>query len=197
MFDPEDNRKEATFLLEALHGGVMVPFTEFDTYYDNKRPHYGKYRKWVGAGADFEGRRSGRNYIIYRLAEVYLIAAEALAEVNNGPTPEALGYLNKIRERARFGGTDPADYPSGMSKQAFIDAVLKEKMLEFAGEYKRWSDIQRRNLGAAAFGANTIKTDLAGTWKLNFNPAKNYLLPIPQQERDRNPNITQNPGYRN
>ena len=197
MFDENDHRKEATFLLEApslADNTVMIPYTEFNPTYA-QRIHFGKYQ-WPGPRADGEGRYSGRNYSFFRFAEVYLIAAEALAEVNNGPNADALGYLNKIRERARFGGAEPADYPSGMSKQAFIDAVLKERMLEFGGEFNRWWDIKRRDLGAVAFGTNTIEPNPnRNTTTPLWGPTKKYLLPIPTSEISRNPKLIQNNGY--
>ena len=57
-------------------------------------------------------------------------------------------------------------------------------------EYKRWFDIQRRKLGEIVFqGADSMEPH-------SFDPARNYLLPLPQDELDRNPNLLpQNPGY--
>jgi len=192
LFEEGDHRMESTFILEAVHAdGVMKPYTAFTW----PRIHFGKYQ-WAGPRSDAEGRYSGRNYAFFRFAEVYLIAAEALAEANNGPTPKALEYLNAIRERARFGGSVPANYPSGMNKSDFIKAVLKERMLEFGGEFNRWWDIVRRDLGAEAFGPNTLEVNAARPSPSSLvGPAKKYLLPIPQSERDKNPNLTQTPGY--
>lgn len=186
LYDSGDHRMEITFITESPFSGVMVPYTNWEI----SRMHFGKYALYPGAGAASDGSNSGRNYPIYRLAEVYLIAAEALAEVNNGPTTKAYEYINKVRERARFGGTLPADLASGLSKEDFINAVLKERLLEFPLEYKRWFDIKRRQLGTEVFaGTNSIEPH-------SFDPAKNYLLPIPQSELDRNPNLKpQNPGY--
>lgn len=203
MFDPGDHRIESTFITEALikfsDGSTeFLPYNEWPQW---PRIHFGKYQ-WAGPRSDAEGRYSGRNYAFFRLAEVYLIAAEALAEVNNSPTPKALEYLNVIRTRARFGGTAPADYQSGMSKQAFIDAVLKERMLEFGGEFNRWWDIARRDLGAEAFGPNGIELPMMlngvpqrETANPTWGPSKKYLLPIPQSEINKNSNLTQTPGY--
>lgn len=198
MFEPGDHRMEATFLLEATapapNQDKVIPYTEFNPTYA-QRIHFGKYQ-WAGPLANGEGRYSGRNYSFYRFAEVYLIAAEALCEVNNGPNAEALGYLNKIRERARFGGTVPADYPAGMNKADFINAVLKERMLEFGGEFTRWWDIVRRDLGAEAFGPNSIEPNAnRETANPLWGPTKKYLLPLPASDISRNPNIIQNPGY--
>ena len=199
MFDTEDLRIESTFLLEGeMSVGTtseLQYYTEWVWTYNIARPHFGKYRKYPGALSDAEGRYSGRNFNFYRFAEVYLLAAEALTEVNNGPTTEALDYLNLIRQRAGV-----SNYASGMAKTEFINAVLKERMLEFGCEYKRWFDIVRRDLGAEVFGANTIETNMNandgnGQHNSSMWTTKNYLLPIPQAELDRCPNLTQNHGY--
>jgi tetratricopeptide (TPR) repeat protein len=186
LYEPGDHRMEATFITETPIDEVMVPFENWTI----PRIHFGKFALYPGDGANSDGSNSGRNYPIYRFAEVYLIAAEALAEVNNGPTAKAYEYINKVRERARFNGTVPADLVSGMTKAEFINAVLKERLLEFPLEYKRWFDIKRRQLGEEVFeGPNSIEPH-------NFDPAKNYLLPLPQDELDRNPNLLpQNTGY--
>ncbi len=186
MYDEGDYRMETTFITETEVGGVMTPYTGWTW----PRIHFGKYCLYVGANANADGIQSGRNYPIFRFAEVYLIAAEALAEVNNGPTDKCYEYVNKIRERARHGGTVPANLETGMSKDQFIDAVLKERLLEFPLEYKRWYDIKRRDLGAEVFeGPNSMEPH-------DFDPTKKYLLPLPQDELDRNPNLLpQNAGY--
>jgi len=186
LYSPGDYRKEATFVLETPVNGVMTPYTEWTW----PRIHFGKYSLYPGAKANSDGRRSGRNYPIFRFAEVFLIAAEASTEVNGEPTDKSYEYINKIRERARFGGTEPADIaPGTMTKDEFIAAVLKERLLEFPIEYKRWFDIKRRDLGKEVFeGPNSIEPH-------TFNESRHYLLPLPQDELDRNHSLTQNPGY--
>ena len=130
----------------------------------------------------------------FRYAEVLLIAAEALNEIN-GPSAEAIGYINQVRERARnWAGimtNFPADVTAGISKEDFQDLVLEERRLELAFEFKRWYDIKRRQLGDEVFkGAGSLEPHD------NFDPGKHYLLPLPQDEIDRNPNLApQNPGY--
>lgn len=79
------------------------------------------------------------NVQIIRLAEMYLIRAEALARLNRNAQDitDALTNINIIRTRAGlpdFTSTDPA---------AIIDAVLKERVIEFAHEGHRWFDIRR------------------------------------------------------
>ena len=187
LYETGDHRMATTFVTETLVKGVMTPYTNWPI----PRIHFGKFCLYPGAKASSDGSYTSANWPIFRFAEVYLIAAEALAEVNNGPTAKAYEYINKVRERARFGGTVPANLQTGMSKTDFINAVLKERLMEFPLECKRWYDIKRRQLGDQVFkGANSIEPHS------NFTSSKDYLLALPQDELDRNPNLMpQNPGY--
>ncbi len=160
-------------------GGDLRPYTEFDI----PSPHCAKYRRF--------GNDSGNNYAVYRFAEVYLIAAEALNEIS-GPSGEAIGYVNVVRERARnWNGTMtsfPADITSGVSKEEFLGLILEERRFELSFELKRWWDIKRRNMGAKIFATDGLPQPA-------FTDAK-YLLGLPQDELDRNPNLKpQNPSY--
>lgn len=190
-WDDRDYRKEVSFADSALIGGVLKPYTEFQ---NTKRPHIAKYRRFPGE-SNAEGRYSDNNYATMRYAEVLLIAAEALAEINGGPNAEAEGYLNEVRARARnWAGTPtnfPEDVPTGLSKDDFIDLVLEDRRLELAFEYKRWYDIKRRNLGLEVFtGPNSLEPHP------NFDPSRDYLMPLPRTELAINPNLLpQNPGY--
>ncbi|MFO7826120.1 MAG: RagB/SusD family nutrient uptake outer membrane protein [Cyclobacterium sp.] len=190
-WDDRDYRKEVSFQPEALTNGVLEPYTEFA---NTQRPHIAKYRRFPG-NSNSDGRYSDHNYAAMRYAEVLLIAAEAAAEVNNGPTAEAIGYVNAIRERARnAAGTQnafPEDVSAGMDQESFIDLVLDERRLELSFEYKRWYDIKRRQLGQQVFtGAESLEPHP------NFDPDRDYLMPLPRIELDVNPNLgPQNPGY--
>jgi hypothetical protein len=188
-FDDRDYRKTVSFDAEALHEGVMKPYTEFAF---EKRPHIAKYTRYPGL-ANSDNRYTDHNYAIYRYADVLLMAAEAGNEVN-GPTAELTGYVNQIRERARWtpeGLNDfPEDVTAGLSKEAFRDLILDERRIELCFEAKRWWDISRRKLGNEVFkGPNSLEPHD------NFNDNQ-YLLALPQDELDRNPNLLpQNPGY--
>lgn len=189
-WDSRDYRKKVSFDDSLLIGGKREPYTQFP---NTKRPHTAKYARFAG-NSNAEGRFSDHNYAAMRYAEVLLIAAEASAELN-GSTPEAIGYINEIRTRARnWAGTAsafPANVQTGLTKQAFIDLIMEERRLELAFEYKRWYDIQRRKLGDVVFkGANSLEPHA------NFSAARDYLMPIPRVELQVNPNLApQNPGY--
>ncbi|GAA5222035.1 RagB/SusD family nutrient uptake outer membrane protein [Membranihabitans marinus] len=189
-WDDRDYRKKVSFEDSALIGGVLMPYTEFP---NTPRPHVAKYRRYPG-NANSDGRFSDNDYSAFRYAEVLLTAAEALTEIN-GPTEEAVGYVNEIRARARNAAgvqnAFPADLNNNLSKEELIDVILEERRLELAFEFKRWYDLKRRNLGEEAFkGPNSLEVHD------NFDPNRDYLMPLPRTELDINPNLgPQNQGY--
>jgi len=121
------------------------------------------------------------NFPVLRYADVLLMKAEALNEM--GQTGEAEGYLNQIRNRAGLSAI-----ASGLDQTAFREAVLHERRLELAFEGQRWFDMIRVDNGQYALDF------LHSIGKTNAT-TKHLLFPIPQIEIDRNPNLTQNPGY--
>ena len=112
------------------------------------------------------------NLILLRLADMYLTRAEANARLNASDAT-VLADINILRDRA---GATPV---SASGQTALLDAVLNERRLEQAFEGKRFFDLRR-------FGKAEDKLQIA---------ADRLLLPIPQAERDVNPNLSQNPGY--
>lgn len=127
---------------------------------------------------------------IFRYTEAFLIYAEADCMANGGPTALSLERLNMIRRRAY--GYDPAvaspvDYPSGMTQDAFRDTVLMERAYSFIVEGKRWWDLKR---------TGRVKTAMAAVGRTVIDAR--LLWPVPQEEIDNNPDISQqdqNPGY--
>ena len=124
---------------------------------------------------------------ILRLAEMYLIAAEAENEIN-GPA-NAYQYINIIRTRARVNKSDPTNVPdlSGLSKDQFRDAVLMERKWELHLEGSTWYDLKRTgtlNRIQTIRGANLVHP--IGTY--------NNTWYIPDVEIQNN-NIPQNPAY--
>ncbi len=118
------------------------------------------------------------NFIVSRLAEMYLILAEADAMANNAVTDKALTALNTLRERA-FGDATH-NYGSGMDLTTFLAAVLNERRTELAFECHRSFDLLRTNQVEAATGGNPLK----------------YIFPIPNRELQINGDVmVQNEGY--
>jgi len=128
----------------------------------------------------------GRTINYFRLAETYLIAAEALMNLNQ--RDQAATYFNAIRARAEAPGES---MPLITGADLDIDVILDERARELIGELLRWYDLKR--LGEDVF-LNRIRT---------HNPpaapnvqAYHMLRPIPQQQIDRTTNhFPQNPGY--
>lgn len=89
--------------------------------------------------------RAANQWPYFRLPDLYLIYAETLNELNNGPTTAAFEYANKVRERV---GVGPIENFIGkprnqITKQEFLDAVLNERVLELGCENSRWFDMVR------------------------------------------------------
>ena len=200
-WDPLDYRRKVCIDDSLmLTDNIIHPYTDFEI----PLPHAAKFSRFCGVRkSSTAGWRSDMNFVVYRYAEVLLIAAEAGNEI--GKTDEGAGYVNQVRERARRGGIInfdgngygtispspvPADVSLGMSKDDFRKMVLEERRIELAFEYKRWYDIKRRDLGDEVFGPNGREP------QPRFDKAKHYLLPIPQKELDISPNLNpQNFGY--
>lgn len=120
------------------------------------------------------------NFPVLRYADVLLMKAEALNEL--GRTTEAAAPLNEVRTRAGL------ENVTGLSKDAFREKVLHERRMELAFEGQRWFDLIRVNNGQ--YGIDFLKS----IGKSNMS-SKFLLFPVPQKERDANPNLTQNTGY--
>jgi len=120
------------------------------------------------------------NWPVLRYADVLLMKAEALNEL--GRTTEAEAPLNEVRARAGL------DDISGLNKETFRQAVLHERRMELAFEGHRWFDLIRVENGT--YGLEFLHS----IGRTNATE-KHLLFPIPQAERDVNPNLSQNPGY--
>ena len=115
--------------------------------------------------------------MVLRLAEQYLVRAEARVHLND--LDGALVDVNKIRNRAGLG------VASGASNELVLDLIYKERRRELFAEWgHRWFDLKRT--GKADAVLSVIKPGWQPT---------DVLFPIPQSELQNNPNMTQNPGY--
>lgn len=136
---------------------------------------------------------------VLRIAEMYLIAAEAYAKLDQ----PALGaqYLNALMSSRIIGYRNQ----SFADADALLQEVKNERQREFLGEgvrlfdLKRWhEDIRRgtpqqQNLCNQPGQTNT--TNLVVTYGTGTGNSLHYVWPIPQHEIDTNPQIKQNPGY--
>jgi hypothetical protein len=123
---------------------------------------------------------------VFRTGEMYLIRAEARAELND--LTGAAADLNTLRAARINGYTDQ----SFSSKSDLITAIMNERFKELPFEGHRFFDAKRRNLPIIrlAVDAQNNKITLESG---NFR----FLLPIPNSEIQANPLMVQNPGYTN
>ncbi len=165
-FSEEDERREATFLTQfQANDGSTVNLD---------RVWIDKYWDRVAeptAGDSFQ------DFPVLRYSDVLLIYAEAQARLGN--FEEANEYLNIVRERAGLGELEASNI------EDFIDLLVAERGREFVAEGKRWFDLVRLGrLEEAVMEAKGVQVS-----------STHYLFPIPQRERDVNPNLPQNDGY--
>jgi hypothetical protein len=146
---------------------------------------------------------SGINIKVIRFADVLLMMAEVENELGN--IPEAIDYLNQVRNRADVMmpnyGTPAMDniYPVANQEQ-LRKAIEHERKVELCNEQVRINDLMRWHRLEAFIKDEIIPTLLPDYRKANirFDPAIHYLWPVPQAEIDLNPAITaddQNFGY--
>ena len=132
--------------------------------------------KWP-ADPNFTGQWHGNDVAYFRLAEIYLIKAEALNET--GQTGQAMQIVNMLRERV----FEP-DKPATESSQAAVrERIRRERLFELAAEAKRRQDLIRYD-----------RYTVPWSFKLAGEPYR-ILMPIPLTQLDANPMLEQNPGY--
>ena len=125
---------------------------------------------------------SNQNWVVTRYADVLLMKAEALNEM--GQTTLAEAPLYEVRCRA--GLTKRSDI-EGLSQMQMREKIIHERRMELAFEGHRWFDMIRYKDNYALNFLHSIGKTAASS--------KHLLLPIPTQEREANPKLTQNPGW--
>lgn len=143
--------------------------------------YFKKYGEYY-TGRDEQTWDAQLNYKVLRYADVLLMYAEALNE-STGPGA-AKPFVDQVRARASLA-------PLGtLGVVEMRDEILHQRLLEFGLEGQRWLDLGRHNLFANLDELKSHDADFN-----NFVRNKSEVLPIPQRERNLNPNLPQNPGY--
>src|ERR1700754_418201 len=202
LFSIADQRRNATFydsLFNQTTGKwVKWPFFNFLKFVDQSSG-------FVTALQGNQGANSKVNFPVIRYAEVLLLYAEALNELNGAPTPDAYAAINIVRARAYRSYTSGGAYTDhtydlqpGLSASDFRDAVFTERRKEFIQESQRWFDLVRRtDLGPGQYYLNAVHS-MYGNPKAAAT-LKDTLFPIPQTEIDLygglNTNFQKTPGW--
>ena len=162
------------------------------TYDDNDAPRvrdrYVSLKKFLDPSRQTISQQQGkRDAFVIRLAEMYLIVAEA--ELNLGNMGDATEYFNEVRRRAALPGhEDDMEIAEGALD---IDMILDERAREFAGEQLRWFDLKRTDK----------LVERVRAWNPDASPniqSYHRLRPIPQAQLDAVTNkseFQQNDGY--
>jgi hypothetical protein len=116
-----------------------------------------------------------------RYADILLLHAEALTMQNR--QAEAYPLVNRIRARAKL-----APLAAGLSSTQMMEEIRHQRMLEFFREGQRFYDLKRWGI---------LEQEIKNSDKVGrqFFTAKHAYFPIPQNELNTNPSITQNAGW--
>lgn len=178
---------------------VTINNVEYLTYNTDGSNSGYVFRKFVRNYAG-QGRSDGDyTFPVMRLADVFLMYAEATNELN-GPQADAIEVVNKVRHRANLPDLLPAMIAD---KDAFFKAIEQERIVELVGEGQRSFDLRRWRAIERVWGP----PGSAGVWRIDTHGANQtryfqnlseleyqrcYIFRIPPEERDRNDNLTQN-----
>lgn len=160
-----------------------------------------KWRNVTKDGAELvEGgtKYSSVDYPMFRTSDAYLMAAEAILRGGGGTKPEALNYVNEIRDRAYMSGVYGNDASGRISEgELTLDFILDERGRELHTELIRRTDLIRFGKFAKNHNWDWKGSDgKAGNYIGKDVDAKYNLFPIPQEEFTVNPYLTQNPLYK-
>ncbi len=151
------------------------------------------------------------DFPVFRLADLYLLYAEALNETLDAPTPEVRKYVDMIRERAGLQSvaaswTAYSMYPQKYTtKTGMRDIIQRERNIELSFECHHFWDMRRwkkalENFSQPVKGWNINASDPKEFYQvttiklIDYNP-KDILWPIRQGELSVNTNMVQNPGW--
>jgi hypothetical protein len=195
-FDDADKRKGWSFLtgtmldpttgnvLITAHGRPLIHFIDFTFKYGIDADGWGQVEQEDGARCykwEFQKGVNGHmenDYAIFRLADIYLMKAEAILR-SGGSAADAAELVNAIRRRA-------FDDPAQLKTTVTLNDIYKERRLEFA-----WELVSRQDM--IRFG--TFLSAIPGpVGRKAIDPIR-LIYPIPRTAIDANPNLTQNTGY--
>lgn len=202
----DDNARMGRMLL-----GTYVPETGNTTGWATCNYLY----MWKYRGTDVQDVQGGvrthndANFIIYRVAEVMMMKAQA--QVMLGNYREAVELINKIRNRAGLGNYQDIDLTSPtadtqiaqLDELSLLEEILNQKEMEFIGEGKRWYDLLwLGRIDGGKYRDNMVADVLEGNQTTNGDWIESVLrdenawyMPVPQYDIEHNKLLVQNPYY--
>lgn len=191
------------FVFAKGEDGKIKVLAPGNGYVHNNKGGWESYfwRKFVPE-ADWNGAITNRehtpvNFPIIRLADVYLMLAEAYNE-DARPT-DAVDFINKVRARKSVNmpliNSGPA-YLAATTKEQIFDRIFRERAFELAGEGIRDSDLRRWRISDKILNRDEVGITGKKMFTRKFNPERDYLWPIPATEIEMNEALApNNPGW--
>jgi hypothetical protein len=175
LFAANDKRRDVTFFT-SIYNAATSQYVTFTP---------ARFAKFIDYSISplTNQAQSGINFPVIRYADILLLDAEVLNEINGAPTVDAYTAINRVRTRAGI-----ADLTPGLNQSDFRDSLFLERRKEFVQEGMRWFDLARRG-GTYLYDALKKYPEKTGA------AVKDTLYPVPQAERDINSELTQNPGW--
>jgi hypothetical protein len=202
---------ETSWILNMKKGqatGLMTGLRYSITgYYLKKSVHFETTRSVTGGSLT----TVMTSFPIFRLADLYLLYAEALNESLNTPNAEVYKYVDLVRQRAGLEGVVDSwkaysrlgSKPS--TKEGMRNIIQQERMIELAFEGKRFWDIRRWKIASDLLNKPIKGWNVQGTTTANYYNVvtieaigftdKEYLWPIKDGDLRTNKNLIQNPGW--
>ena len=209
----QELNQDASQILTRFNGDIdMYGRTRYGSYVAQENSLTGYVWKYLGGTTITEPRTTeyyDPNFIIYRVAEIMLMKAEALVMRNMGENTEdntaAIELVNQIRQRTNL--QDATVSPSsGLS--AIMNAIIHENIMEFIGEGRAWYDLLRVGRYkdpsgtvdfTSEFFINNVSTynETAGGSKIRsvLLDENAWYLPVNDEEILHNDKLVQNPYY--
>ena len=188
---PTNTNEASVFIIYSLFGRAFGNIelkedfiSEFEAADKRLNDWVGKYSEGLYYPDKYKVRSIYRDVpeysMVLRLAEQFLIRAEARAHQNKLAT--AIEDIDQIRQRADLPSISKV-YP-GIDQEALLDTIMSERKKELFAEWgHRWFDLKRTGKSPAIFRSNPLWQDT------------DVFYPIPEEERMKNPNLSQNKGY--
>ncbi|MBL7112288.1 MAG: RagB/SusD family nutrient uptake outer membrane protein [Bacteroidales bacterium] len=190
----EDPRLAATLFYEKpgdtelLYGMTWSEWMATEDYTLTQPCYWRKYTRVETHSA--EDYSSGINYRVIRLADVYLMYAEVLNELD-GNRSMAVEYINKVRRRVGMSDLVPANFST---RESLHEQIMHERLVELCGESLRWYDLDRWGILHDQSSINVVASERDAEFN-NFQLGISHLFPIPNRELSLYPGLTQNTGF--
>ncbi len=187
---PKANRDPRLTATVYFKGDVFI--TDAGTVF-NTTPHPTNYglKKYI-ASSGAVSSANGQDFYVIRYADVLLMRAEALVELNQ--LPEVYTLVDQVRQRPTVLMPKIANAEgANLSQAALRDVVKHERRVELAFEGLRFYDLKRWGTVQQAF-QNAIADNIPG-YPIVYRGGKSEIFPIPQSEIRANANLVQNPVW--